>query len=86
MNTADRALAKAILAVEAARPRSGYRPETEDEWNRLVAANEKMGYAMYLKMGKPKDIARGLARVTHGGAVGRLLLGLSLKGDGGRNG
>jgi hypothetical protein len=85
MNAADRAMAEALHALEAARPQSGYRPETEEEWNRLVAANEKMAYAMYLKMGHPKDKARALARMTNGGVVGRLMLELSLKVDGERH-
>jgi len=86
MNAIDRAFAKAMHALDAARPQSGYRPETEEEWNRLVAANEKMAFAMYLKMGQNKDKARALARMTSGGAVGRLLLEISLKDDGGRHG
>ena len=74
MNAAERAMGKAIDALEAARPRSGYRPETEAEWSRLVAANEKMAFAMYWMMGKSKAKARELARKTHGGEAGRLLL------------
>lgn len=86
MNAIDRAFAKAFHAWEAAKPKSGYRPESEEEWNRLVAANEKMAFAMYLKMGQPKDKARILARMTSGGAVGRLLLEISLRDEGDRHG
>lgn len=81
MNAAERAMGKAIDALEAARPRSGYRPETEEEWNRLVAANEKMAFAMYWMMGKSKAKARELARKTHGGEAGRLLLETAQQAD-----
>ena len=86
MNAIDRAFAKAIHAWDAARPQSGYRPETEAEWIRLVAANEKMAIAMYMKLGNSKAKARELSRKTHGGEAGRLLLEISLRDDGGRHG
>ena len=86
MNAIDRAFAKAMHALDAARPQSGYRPETEEEWNRLVAANEKMAIAMYMKLGNSKAKARELSRKTHGGEAGRLLLEISLRDDGGRHG
>ena len=81
MNAIDRAFAKAIHAWDAARPQSGYRPETEAEWIRLVAANEKMAIAMYMKLGNSKAKARELSRKTHGGEAGRLLLETAQKVD-----
>ena len=81
MNAADRAMAEALHALEAARPQSGYRPETEEEWNWFVAANEKMAFAMYWMMGKSKAKARELARKTHGGEAGRLLLETGQQAD-----
>ena len=81
MNAADRALAEAIRAMEAARPSSGFRPATEAEWDKLVAANEKISYAMYLKLGESKERARALAHMTMGGATGRLMLEISFHAE-----
>jgi hypothetical protein len=67
-------LRKALEMLHAARPASGFHPETTEEWNRLLRAHEEMGYAMYREAGMPKDKARELARITHGGPAGRLLL------------
>ena len=86
MSAADKALAEAIRAMEAARPSSGFRPATEAEWDKLVAANEKLSYAMYLGMGESKKRACALARLTMGGATGRLILEISFDAEGARHG
>ena len=74
-------LRKAVEMMEAARPASGFRPETPEEWHRLLRANEEMGYAMYRDGGMPERKARELARVTHGGPAGLLLLSIALAED-----
>lgn len=67
-------LVEAIRRVEAARPASGFRPETPEEWARLLDASEYLGYATYRAHGMSHLEARRLSRLTHGGMVGRLLL------------
>ena len=70
----DEYLRKAFQTVEAARPASGFCPDTPDEWLRVLHAFEELGYAMYRTGGMPEKEARELARQTHGGAAGLLLL------------
>lgn len=65
---------KAMQMVESARPASGYRPETPEEWIRLLPAFEELGYAMYREAGMADKDARRLAQQTHGGQAGLLLL------------
>jgi hypothetical protein len=38
---------RAFAMWDAARPTSGFRPETPEEWRRVLRANEEMGYAMF---------------------------------------
>ncbi len=83
---ADKAMADAIQALEAARPASGLRPKSDNEWQKLVAANVKLSYAMYLGLGVPEKKARALAHITHGGFAGRLLLQMSFDADEARHG
>ena len=70
----DEYIRKAFQTVEAARPASGFCPNTPDEWRRLLHAFEELGYAMYRTGGLPEKDARKLARQTHGGVAGLLLL------------
>lgn len=70
---------KAIEMVEAARPASGFRPETESEWNALQAALLEFGYAMFHANGMSATKARELATQVYGGAGGRLLIDLAFK-------
>lgn len=65
---------KAMHMLEAATPASGFKPETSEEWDRLLKAYEELGYAIYCEGGMPPQEARHLARQTHGGLVGRTLL------------
>ena len=74
-------LRKAFLMWEAARPASGFHPETPAEWDRLLRALEEWGYAMYRKAGMSGKEARALASQTHGGPVGRLLLNIAFSED-----
>ena len=60
--------------MEKARPVSGYRPETPQEWGRLLIAFEELGFAMYCDLGKSTEEARRLAKQTHSGQAGLLLL------------
>ncbi len=64
----------ALAMLEAARPDSGSIPETREEWTKALRANEELAYAMYREAGLPKNKARSLARLTHGGAAGLKLL------------
>jgi len=75
-------LERAVAMMEAARPASGFRPETHEEWMRLLRANEEMGYAMYRDLGLPDKEARDVARKIHGGPVGLVLLRLTFGDEG----
>ena len=65
---------KAAAAWRKAIPASGFRPETPLEWNRLQRASILGAYYMYRDMGKTKAEAKKLAKLTHGGPAGRLIL------------
>jgi len=70
---------KAMQMLEKARPTSGYRPETQQEWGRLLTAFEEFGFAMYCDLGMSEEEARRLAQQTHGGHAGLLLLQIGLR-------
>jgi hypothetical protein len=65
---------EAFRAMEAARPASGFRPETEVEWTKLQSAQVELAYAMYRDLGESAESARAIANLIHGGAAGRMLL------------
>jgi len=69
---------KAFAMLDAARPKSGDIPETPEEWGKLLAAIEELGYAMYRDQGMGDAEARTIARMVHGGAAGMLLLRMSM--------
>ena len=71
---------KATQMLEKARPASGYRPETPEEWTRLLEALEELGYAMYRDNGMSSKDARLLAQQTHSGQAGLLLLQIGFLG------
>ena len=73
--------AKAFAMWDAARPASGFRPETAEEWRRVLRANEEMGYAMLRDSGVPDKEARDLARQIHGGLAGMLFLQIAFAED-----
>jgi hypothetical protein len=72
---------KAFDAMAAAKPASGFRPESEAEWAALQKANEEMGYAMFRSSGKSNVEARALADAIYGGAAGQLLLRMAFSED-----
>jgi hypothetical protein len=74
-------LKKAIEMVKAARPASGFLPESEAEWIALQAASIEFGYAVYRSNGMPSKKAREVAQLIYGGAAGRLLLEMSFMGN-----
>lgn len=74
-------LRKAIEMLNAAKPASGFRPETPQEWDALLKANEELGYAMFRQQGISNTQARQLAKQIYGGQAGRLLLEISFRGD-----
>ncbi len=70
---------QAIERMEAARPKSGFMPETEDEWRKLQDAVKFLAYVMYLETGLPIEKANELAEYFHGGVGGRLVLELGYR-------
>jgi hypothetical protein len=73
-------LEEAKRQVEAARPVSGFKPETPEDWERALAAFEHLAYAIYRTQGMPHLDAKRLSRLTHGGVVGRILLETAFEG------
>lgn len=69
---------KAFRRLDAARPASGLRPETEAEWRKLQAANILLSEAMHRAMGAGKAEARRIARLIMGGPAGRTLIEFGL--------
>ena len=72
---------KAFNAMAAAKPASGFRPESEAEWIALQKAQEEMGYAMFRSSGKSDVEARALAVALYGGSAGQLLLRMAFSED-----
>jgi hypothetical protein len=70
----------AMQMMEKARPVSGYRPETPQEWDRLLIAFEELGFAMYCDLGMSTGEARRLAKQTHSGQAGLVLLQIGFEG------
>ena len=81
MSRADKEYQLGVAMMKASTPNGYTWPRDEVEWNKAVAALEQMGYATYLKMGMPEKKARALARITHGGPAGRLLLEIGQQVD-----
>jgi hypothetical protein len=74
-------LKKAVDMLNAAKPASGFRPETPQEWEVLQIANEEFGYAMFKENGMTNTQARQLAKLIYGGPAGRLLLEMAFRGS-----
>jgi hypothetical protein len=72
---------KALQMMEAAKPASGFRPETPMEWRKLQQAQEEMGYAMFREAGMPHSAAKELAHQIYGGLAGMILLDLAFRDD-----
>jgi hypothetical protein len=77
----DKNIRDVIEALNAAIPASGFRPETEAEWEKLQQAQIKFGFASYKAAGASDSEARALSELIHGGAAGRLLLEIAFSGD-----
>ena len=54
-------------------------PRTEEEWNKLLAASEQVGVALFLMGGMSEKYARDHAKIIHEGAAGRMLLEVCLQ-------
>lgn len=72
-------LTKAIEMVMAAKPASGLRPETTEEWEKVHAASEELGYAMLRQGGMSEIAARKLANEIYGGLAGWILLDIAFR-------
>ncbi len=70
---------RAMQKWDAAKPESGFRPETPEEWEKVHLALEEMGFAILRKAGLSIKKARALARATYGGPAGLLLLDMVLR-------
>ena len=81
MSAADKALAQGIEMMKSSTPDGNTWPRNEDEWGKAVTALEQLGYAMYLESGMAEAKSRALARMTHGGQAGRLLLEIGQQVD-----
>jgi hypothetical protein len=70
---------KAIEMAKASKPASGFRPETTEEWIKLQAAIEELGYAMLRQSGMSEAAARKLANEIYGGLAGWMLLDIAFR-------
>lgn len=71
-------LKKAVQMVNAARPTSGFRPDTPEEWAAVQDAAHQFGYALMRESGLSHVQATDFAQKVYGGAAGRLLLDIAL--------
>jgi hypothetical protein len=65
---------KYVEILSKAIPASGYRPQTEREWQRLQRAMLAAAPHFYRGTGVSKAEAERMARLIYGGAAGRMLL------------
>jgi hypothetical protein len=79
MGTPEKEFDRGFKMLKVSTPDGNTWPRNEEEWKKAVAAYEQMGYAMYLMCGLSKKKARLLARQTHSGAAGRLMLEMAIK-------
>ena len=70
----DKNIRHVIEALNAAIPASGFRPETEAEWEKLQQAHIELGFAIFKAAGASNSEARTLSELINGGVAGRLLL------------
>jgi len=77
----DKNIRDVIEALNAAIPASGFRPETEAEWEKLRQAQIKFGFASYKAAGESDSEARTLSELIHRGAASRLLLEIAFIED-----
>lgn len=70
----------AIDKMIAAKPASGFKPETDAEWQKAQEALLAMGYAMLRAGGMAHQQAEQLAELIYGGSAGRLLMEIGFEG------
>lgn len=70
---------RAMQKWDAAKPASGFRPETPEEWRKAHIAFEEIGYAILRKAGLSIKKARALAHQTYGGPAGLAILQIGLR-------
>ncbi len=70
---------KAEAMLRAAKPASGFRPQTQAEWLALLKAHEEKMYAVLRTAGQPAAQARAMAHAIYGGAAGLMLLDIAFK-------
>ena len=73
---------KGFAAMAAAKPASGFRPETPEEWAALQDAAVEFGYAFMRDFGLSHVQATDFAKNVFGGAAGRLIMDIALSEDG----
>ena len=81
MSASDKAFQRGLSMMKSSTPDSNTWPRNEEEWGKAVAAIEQMALAMYIEGGMPETEARTLARMTHGGRAGSLLLETAQQAD-----
>lgn len=69
----DHLFERAAQMLEAARPASGFRPETPEEWEKVRRAIEELMYASLVNSGKTEVEARVLAQLMFNSPIGALL-------------
>jgi hypothetical protein len=72
-------LLRAIQKFDAAKPSSGFRPQTPEEWQKLQRAQEEFSYAIFRDAGMSHAAAKELAHLIFGGAAGMILLDLAFR-------
>ena len=76
---ADEAVARAFAKMEDARPRSGFRPETPEEWHKLAAAVWELFAEGQIAAGVDPVVARALSMELHASPLGWLVLDLAFR-------
>jgi len=77
----DKNFRHAIEVLNSAKPVSGFRPETEAEWEKLQHAHIELGFAIFKAAGASNSEARTLSELMNGGTAGRLLLEIAFGED-----
>ena len=77
----DKNYRQAIEAFNSAKPVSGFRPETEAEWEKLQQAHIQLGFAIFKAAGESNSEALTLSELINGGKAGRLLLEIAFGED-----
>jgi hypothetical protein len=74
----DHHFLKALQILQDAKPASGLRPETSDEWLKLLLSFEELGYACLRDAGIPDPEAREFAHRTFGSHHNLILIELAV--------